>query len=122
MGGATHTPVWGENDLERRTLRGLFQVIGLLREQAVDMPAQQMLVLIYVGLHEGCAQKELVRDLALPNSTASRNVAALSEVHRLGKPGLGLVTWVEDPEDRRSNHLYLTVKGRHFLRKVLDAL
>jgi DNA-binding MarR family transcriptional regulator len=115
-------PVWGQNDTERRGLKGLFQVIGLLREQHQEMPAQQMQVLFYVALNEGAAQRDMCRDLDMAVSTASRNIAALSPLHRLGKPGLGLVTWVDNPNDRRAKHLKLTSAGRAFVRRVLDTL
>ena len=121
---STHTknaPVWSSDD-ERRTLRGVFHVVGLLYDQHKEMPAQQMQVLFYVALNEGNTQRELCRDLGMPVSTASRNVAALSHVHRLGKEGLGLVTWVDDPEDRRAKLLTLTSKGQALMRKVLQTL
>ncbi len=120
MTRTTDAKVWS-NDTERRTLRGLFQVISLLRERDKEMPAQQMLVLLYIALNEGTTQRDLCRDLDMPVSTSSRNVAALSTVHRLGKEGLGLVTWAEDPQDRRAKLLALTLKGRAFMRKVFEA-
>lgn len=110
------------NDENRRSLRGLFQVFERFRELEGEMPIQQILVLTYVALNEGKTQRELQDALNMPSSTTSRNIAALSEVHRLGKPGLGLVTWVDHPTDRRSKLLQLTPKGRAFASKVVAAL
>jgi DNA-binding MarR family transcriptional regulator len=58
----------------------------------------------------------------MATSTSSRNIAALSPIHRLGKPGLGLVTWVDSPTDRRVKLLKLTEKGRDFSEQILGLL
>ena len=55
----------------------------------------------------------------MASSTSSRNIAALSNVQRLGKPGLGLIDWVDSPKDRRVKLLYLTPKGHKFVADVL---
>ena len=86
------------------------------------MPVQQQLVLCHIALNEGTTQRDLCQALDMAVSTASRNIAALSEVHRLGKSGLGLVTWTEDVLDRRSKLLMLAPKGRSFMRRILATL
>jgi DNA-binding MarR family transcriptional regulator len=86
------------------------------------MPVQQQLVLCHVALNEGTTQRDLCQALDMAVSTASRNIASLSEVHRLGKPGLGLVTWIEDVQDRRSKLLMLTPKGRAFVGRLIGTI
>lgn len=86
------------------------------------MPVQQMLVLTYIALHEGCTQRDLSKELEMPSSSSSRNIAALSSVHRLGKEGLGLVSWTDDPRDRRAKLLHLTEKGRTLMLRLIDTL
>jgi DNA-binding MarR family transcriptional regulator len=113
---------WFNSDDERRTFRRLNSILTLFRGHDTEMPVQQMLVFCWVALNDGGVQRDLCAALDMPHSTASRNLSALSPIHRLGKPGLGLVTWSESVEDRRVKLLVLTDKGRAFARQVLDLL
>lgn len=116
-----HTPEWTD-DAGRLLMRSMFNVFGKLRELHAEMPVQQIMVLHYIALHEGCTQREVSRDLDMPPSSSSRNIAALSSVHRLGKEGLGLVTWVDDPLDRRAKILMLTERGRTLMRRLIETI
>lgn len=109
------------NDEERTAFRALSRTIGVFRSEDSEMPVQQMLVFLYVATNEGCTQRDILTALEMASSTASRNIAALSPIHRLGKPGLGLITWVEAAEDRRAKLLFLTPKGRTFAGRLLAA-
>jgi DNA-binding MarR family transcriptional regulator len=112
---------WASDD-GRRQLRSIYAILLLFREQDGEMPVQQQLVLCHIALNEGTTQRDLCQALDMAVSSASRNIAALSEVHRLGKPGLGLITWSEDLNDRRSKLLTLTPKGRAFMHRILSVL
>lgn len=109
-------------DADRKDLQGLRSVINRLRDLDPEMPIQQFATLVWVALNEDKTQRELCSDLNMPNSSASRNLAALSKVHRLGREGLGLVTWVESVEDRRMKLLMLTPKGRNVVQGLLEVL
>jgi DNA-binding MarR family transcriptional regulator len=113
---------WLTDDEDRRALRRLNSVLLQFKMQDAEMPIQQMLVLMWVAMNEGGVQRDLCAALDMPNSTASRNLAALSPIHRLGKPGLGLLTWEESLEDRRAKLLKLTPQGRTFMRQLLTQL
>nr|WP_245986670.1 hypothetical protein [Azospirillum thermophilum] len=54
----------------------------------------------------------------MAQSSASRNVAALSRWHSFGKAGLDLVQAQEDPRERRRKIVTLTEKGRAFLDQL----
>tara|TARA_R110000851_G_scaffold227952_1_gene380714 strand:- start:296 stop:559 length:264 start_codon:yes stop_codon:yes gene_type:complete len=82
------------------------------------MQAQQALVFITVALNEGMTMKDLGKNLGISQSSCSRNIAALSRIHRLNKLGLDLVVATEDPEERRRKVLRLTHKGK----KVIETL
>ncbi len=110
------------NDNTRDELRRVNNMISVLRALDSDMPITQASCFLWVALNEGRTQVELRRALDLPSSTSSRSLAALSKVHRLGKPGLDLIEWVENPEDRRAKLLYLSIKGRQTIEKLLDTL
>lgn len=87
-----------------------------------EMPVQQVLVFCWIALNEGGLQRDLCEALGMRNSTASRNIAALSDVHRLGKAGLGLVTWTESSKDRRAKLLGLTKTGKAFANTLASSL
>ena len=87
-----------------------------------DMPIQQALTLLHVGLQPGITHAELVKAIGMEQSSVSRNTAALSKWHRLGKPGLDLIEQFEDPRERRRKIVYLTPKGRARISKALVAL
>lgn len=110
------------NDQQRKDFRRMNSILSLFRAVDGEMPVQMMMVFCWVALNEGGVQRDLCTALDMPNSTASRNLAALSTVHRLGKEGHGLVTWTEDVMDRRSKLLVLTEKGRAFAHQIADLL
>ena len=99
------------SDQERQTFRSLFNVFEVMRDQDADMSISQATVFFWVCLNEGRTQADLRQNLGMPSSTASRSLAALSKVHRLGKAGLDLIEWTESVTDRRQKELYLTRKG-----------
>lgn len=106
----------------RRALRSLLAALSCVRELDPDVPATQVTCFLWVALNEGRTQVDLRQSLGLPSSTSSRSLAALSKVHRLGKPGLDLIEWVENPEDRRAKLLYLSPKGKALAEKIATTL
>ena len=106
-------------DVTRSQFRAIFRLLTEFRELDADMPMNQAVCFAWIALNEGRTQVELRQDLDMASSTSSRSLAALSKVHRLGKPGLNLIEWVENPEDRRAKLLFLTVQGRHLVERLL---
>lgn len=106
----------------RKQFRTIFNMNSRLREVDADMNINQVAVFMWVALNEGRTQVELRTGLNMASSTSSRCLAALSKVHRLGKPGLDLIEWVENPDDRRAKLLYLTTRGRHLVEALLSDL
>lgn len=113
------TKVWS-TDEQRRELRHLAQVLTRFRDVYSEMPVQQMLLLIYVGTHGEVTQKDLATALDLTTSAVSRNIATLSTLaNGIGKTGLGLITWVDHPTDRRAKLVVLTPKGRTLVASLV---
>jgi len=85
-----------------------------------EMQMQTALIFLLVAKDEGCSLRDLERDTGLTSASVSRNVAALSDTHRKGKPGHNLITAKVDPADRRNRQLFLTTKGRAVLTTVTE--
>lgn len=96
----------------------LIRVLEAFRTLDPDLPIQYALSFLTLAQNEGLSMGELAQRLAIAQSSASRNIAALSEWHSFGKPGLGLVEAREDPRERRRKLVSLTAKGQAFLHRL----
>lgn len=90
-------------------------VLEAFRTLDPDLPIQYALSFMTIARNEGISIGELAERLGIAQSSASRNVAALSRWHSFGKAGLDLVQAQEDPRERRRKIVTLTDKGREFL-------
>jgi DNA-binding MarR family transcriptional regulator len=83
-----------------------------------DLPIQYALSFLTIAENEGLSMRDLSERLGIAQSSASRNVAALSEWHSFGKPGHDLVEAREDPRERRRKIITLTRKGEALIREL----
>jgi len=93
-------------------LERLIEVLETFRALDPDMPIQYALSFLTLARHEGMSLRELSDRLGIAQSSASRNVAALSEWQAFRRPGHDLVRAEEDPRERRRKVVRLTAKGR----------
>jgi DNA-binding MarR family transcriptional regulator len=103
-------------------LSKVWRVIEEFRKLDPELPSQTINTFMYVAMHEGCTMKQLSEALGVAQSTMSRNVSALSKLHRLGKPGLDVVKSEIDPYERRRRIVTLTPRGRKLLAEVSSIL
>ena len=94
------------------------RLLAAFRGLDPEIPATVAAVFMTVAAQEGMTMKELADELGISQASCSRNVAYLSKVHRLHKPGLDLMVATEDPLERRRKVLKLSPKGKRFLEKV----
>lgn len=94
------------------------RVLEAFRTLDPDLPIQYALSFMTIAQNEGISIGELAERLGIAQSSASRNVAALSRWHSFGKAGLDLVSAQEDPRERRRKVVALTDKGRAFLDEL----
>ncbi len=94
-------------------LDGLVRVLEAFRELDPDLPIQYAVSFLTIARADdgGISVGELAKRLGIAQSSASRNIAALSAWHSFGKPGLDLVESREDPRERRRKIVTLTSKG-----------
>lgn len=111
------TAVW-----HPETLDPLVRVLEALRTLDPDLPIQYALSFLTIAQNEGLSIRELSERLGIAQSSASRNVAALSKWHSFGKAGHDLVQAEEDPRERRRKIITLTDRGRELAAQLSDLI
>lgn len=100
----------------------LVRVLEALRTLDPDLPIQYALSFLTIAQNEGLSIRDLSERLGIAQSSASRNVAALSKWHSFGKEGHDLVQAEEDPRERRRKIITLTDKGRDLAAQLADLI
>ena len=109
------------NNNQARALLVLDRALRFARAKlSPDITAQRLLILIAVYFNEGQSQRELLQHLESTSITAlSRNIADLSEFTTRKLPGPGLLELRIDPLNLRIKRVFLTPKGRSFVKQWL---
>ena len=87
-----------------------------------ELPLQTLTVLMYIASHNGCHKQAMEEDLEMGKASGSRNTDWLARQHRLGRPGLNLITKEVDHSDKRRTVLKLTRKGKDLVHKITRIL
>lgn len=93
-----------------------------IRNLDPEMQAQTITIFLHVVAQPGIAMRELEKLTGLPSSSISRNVAAMTKVHRRGRLGLDILVSKESPEDRRSKLVFMTPKGHRIAKRLVEIL
>src|ERR1700735_1350075 len=107
--------------IEGDEIATVIRVLEEFRRLDPDMPIQYALSFLTIAQNEGLSMGDLAQRLGIAQSSASRNIAALSKWHSFGKAGHDLVAALQDPSDRRRKIVSLTPRG-HRLVAALRAL
>lgn len=83
-----------------------------------DIQAQTVVTFLQVAMRGEVSMGELEKVVGVTQSSVSRNVAALS-IGRPGAPGLGLLDFYEDPENRRRRIVRVNAEGRALVKKIV---
>jgi DNA-binding MarR family transcriptional regulator len=100
----------------------LRKAIDVLRLFDRQVPAQVISTFFYIASHDGCNGNDVSKALNMTSSSISRCTDWLSDYHRLGKPGMGLIVKKTDNLDLRTRQLFLTPKGRSVVDQISDIL
>jgi DNA-binding MarR family transcriptional regulator len=100
----------------------IWKVNNLLRLLDEDITPIAVSCLLYVMSHDNCHKQAMEMSVGLSTASGSRNTDFLSATHRLGKPGLGLITKELDATNRRRQILSLTDKGRRLAEQLKSIL
>jgi DNA-binding MarR family transcriptional regulator len=111
-------PVKMKNPIEQ-----FAKALDIMREVDPEIQAQTIAVFLEVARHpQGIRMQDVAKAVGISQSSISRNVAAMSHTHRLGKPGHNLVVAFEDPAERRRKLVRLTDKGMRYMGKLESVL
>lgn len=112
--------------MERLDGSGVVKIISVIeefRKLEPEIQAQTILTFLLVMQDPGkLSVKDIATRLGLAQSSASRNVAALSKFHRKGRPGHDLVKADENPMDRREKLIHITPKGRRVAESIVEQM
>lgn len=104
-------------DLDR--LAAAADAFAAQHDDPTAVPLHHFRLFVEVGRLNGrCTYRQLQDRLNLNNSSVSRTVNALGAEHRRGRPGLGLLSLVPDPDEGRRNLVGLTPKGLALMRQL----
>ena len=106
----------------RKELFKAANLIEAFRGVSPELPSQMAAAFLIICRNEGCSVKDVGDRLGLAKSSASRNISALSEVHRKGTPGFNLVETYDDPMDRRVKKINLTQKGKALRNRIIELM
>jgi DNA-binding MarR family transcriptional regulator len=103
-----------------RQTMSLLNAFELLRLMDREIPGQLVSAFLYIASHNPCHKQAMEEDLGFKTSSASRTTDWLSDYHRLGKPGLGLIKKYKDPSNWRRVLLKLTPKGEALIKQMKE--
>lgn len=101
------------------SLKTILNSLEILREEIdPELPIQMAVVFLQISIHKEIAMKDLMKITGLSQASISRNIAALSELHRMDKPGYNLIIREEDPAERRRKIVRLNSRGKRVVSRI----
>lgn len=107
---------------QRSKIAALNRLLSALREIHPQIEAHQVQILLEIAQRPLSTMRELADATDVAISSISRNLDALGEEHRNGKPGLGLVAKDWDPREPRRMIAWLTPKGKEVVSRLLETV
>ena len=104
------------------SLNKVLRAFELLRILDREIPGQLVSAFLFIASHNPCHKQAMEEELGIPVSSGSRVSDWLSDYHRLGKPGLGLIKKSRDPYNLRKVVLELTPKGESLAKQIKDLI
>lgn len=96
----------------------LLRVMEEFRQLEPDLPSQVIHAFLAAALTPGLSIRDLQDRLGMSSASASRSFSFLSDQHRLGKEGLGLIRYEGDAQNGRIKRVFLTTKGQRLVERL----
>lgn len=94
------------------------RVVAHFRSLDPEIGAVAMAILLTVAEAGEIGMKDIAGRVGVVKSSVSRTVAVMSRTGHKGMPGHDLLTWREDPLDRRNKLVSLTRLGQEFIAEL----
>jgi DNA-binding MarR family transcriptional regulator len=110
---------------DSKTARRLLMFIEEFRKISPFINAGQIAIFLHIAAvpgNQGISMKDIERRTGISSSAVSRNVLALSETEKVGKPGHNLVETFDDLQDRRNKLVRLKPKGVRVYNTLIELL
>jgi hypothetical protein len=110
------------NDDEKKVVAGLVDVLDQFEEMRPNFPLHQVKMLLKLALDEGKSQKYYSAKWQYPTATVSRAMLDMGRRMRGGLDGLGLIDERVSTHSLREHEVYLSLKGKTMLQKMIKRL
>lgn len=91
-----------------------------MRDLDPNMPASQMLFLLYTAQMPDSSVRQIAQAANVPHASASRYLTSLSDGRpAIGQEGLGVLEQTENPLDRKFKIVSLSDKGKELLSMII---
>lgn len=108
---------------QRIKISKIASLIGAIRKVDAEMPLGQVMFFITVAQNEGKSLKEVAERCELLMPSASRYLDKLMFVNNNSKGGgVSLLHAVDNPMDRRSKIITLTVAGKKLVEGLIEGI
>lgn len=113
----------GDQMMEHKSAIVVFsRFLTAAREIHPFIEIQQVQILLEISRKPLSTMQELADTTGGALSSISRNLDALGDRHRKGKPGLGLVAKDWDPREVRRMVAWLTPRGQEVVSRLLETV
>ncbi len=107
-------------DEQYHTLTTLYRALDSLRTLQSDLPLQTVAALLAIAMKQGRSVKEIGDAVGIAPSSASRNIAMLSNWDWKKKKGLDLIEYRQDPQNLTTKNVHLTAKGKRVIEQIVN--
>lgn len=112
----------GKSEEEKSTLRKLYRVVDAMRKVDSTLPMQTFAAFLIVAIEEGINVSQIGEKVGIAQSSASRNIATLSDWDYTKKTGLKLVEYKTDPMNLSTKTIHLSNKGGKLVDELISAM
>lgn len=109
-------------DERQATCKALYLALQPFLAEAPNMPIQNLVTFLRVGMEEGKSVSDYAQDAGLLKTVMTRHLLDIGTRDRYGDEGLGLITQARDPKDLRINRAWVTQKGAAMVDTARHAL
>lgn len=97
-------------------------MVDSMRKVDSTLPMQTFAAFLTVAMEDGLNVSQVGEKIGIAQSSASRNIATLSEWDYTKRPGLKLVEYRTDPMNLSTKTVHLSSKGGKLISEMLLAL